>query len=59
MSVSFDAPLALLLLIPALLLTIGLHLGARRRVGSGRRRVAAAATGSREESMHRTGCVGR
>src|SRR4249919_1366176 len=40
MGVSFDAPLALLLLIPALLLTIGLHLGARRRMGSGRRRVA-------------------
>ncbi len=39
MGVSFDAPLALLLLIPALLLTVGLHLGARRRMGSGRRRV--------------------
>ena len=41
MGISFDAPLALLLLIPALLLTIGLHLGARRRMGSGRRRVGA------------------
>ncbi|MFL5717846.1 MAG: VWA domain-containing protein [Chloroflexota bacterium] len=40
MGVSFDAPLALLLLIPALLLTVGLHLGARRRIGSGRRRLA-------------------
>ncbi len=40
MGVSFDAPLALLLLIPALILTVGLHLGARRRMGSGRRRVA-------------------
>jgi uncharacterized membrane protein len=40
MGVSFDAPLALLLLIPAFLVTIGLHLGARRRMGSGRRRVA-------------------
>ncbi|MEP6638434.1 MAG: VWA domain-containing protein, partial [Chloroflexota bacterium] len=40
MRVTFDAPLALLLLIPALLLTVGLHLGARRRMGSGRRRVA-------------------
>ena len=40
MGLSFDAPLALLLLVPALLLTIGLHLGARRRMGSGRRRVA-------------------
>ncbi len=40
MGVSFDAPLALLLLFPALLLTVGLHLGARRRMGSGRRRVA-------------------
>ena len=40
MGISFDAPLALLLLIPALLLTIGLHVGARRRMGSGRRRAA-------------------
>ena len=40
MGISFDAPLALLLLIPALLLTVVLHLGARRRMGSGRRRVA-------------------
>ena len=40
MGVSFDTPLALLLLIPALLLTVGLHLAARRRMGSGRRRVA-------------------
>ncbi len=40
MGVSFDAPLALLLLIPALALTVGLHLGARRRMGSGRRRAA-------------------
>ncbi len=40
MGISFDAPLALLLLIPALLLTVGLHTGARRRMGSGRRRAA-------------------
>ena len=40
MGISFDAPLALLLLIPALVLTIGLYLGARRRMGVGRRRVA-------------------
>src|SRR5689334_13720559 len=40
MGVSFDAPLALLLLIPALGLTFGLYLTARRRVGAGRRRVA-------------------
>ena len=40
MGISFDAPLALLLLIPALLLTIGLHLGSRRRMGSGRRTAA-------------------
>src|SRR5688572_123143 len=40
MCISFDAPRALLLLIPALILTIGLHLGARRRMGSGRRRAA-------------------
>ena len=42
MGVSFDAPLALLLLVPALALTIGLHLAARRRVGAGRRRFALA-----------------
>jgi uncharacterized membrane protein/uncharacterized protein YegL len=40
MGFGFDAPLALLLLVPALVLTIGLHLGARRRMGTGRRRVA-------------------
>jgi uncharacterized membrane protein len=40
MGISFDAPLALLLLIPAMLLTVGLYLTARRRVGTGRRRVA-------------------
>ncbi|HEX2756109.1 MAG TPA: VWA domain-containing protein [Candidatus Limnocylindrales bacterium] len=40
MSVGFDTPQALLLLIPALLLTIGLHLASRRRVGLGRRRLA-------------------
>ena len=40
MGISFDTPLALLLLVPALLLTIGLHVGARRRMGSGRRRAA-------------------
>ena len=40
MGISFDAPLALLLLIPVLALTVGLYLTARRRVGAGRRRVA-------------------
>ncbi len=40
MGVSFEAPLALLLLVPALVLTVGLYLGARRRIGAGRRRVA-------------------
>ena len=40
MGISFDAPLALLLLIPVMALTIGLYLSARRRVGVGRRRVA-------------------
>jgi hypothetical protein len=40
MGISFDAPLALLLLIPAMVVTIGLYLTARRRVGAGRRRVA-------------------
>jgi len=40
MGIAFDAPLALLLLIPALVLTFALYLGARRRTGKGRRRVA-------------------
>jgi uncharacterized membrane protein len=40
MGIAFDAPLALLLLVPALALTFALHLGARRRTGKGRRRVA-------------------
>ena len=40
MGIAFEAPLALLLLIPALLLTGGLYLSARRRVGVGRRRAA-------------------
>ena len=40
MGISFEAPLALLLLIPAMLVTVGLYLTARRRVGAGRRRVA-------------------
>ena len=40
MGIAFDMPVALLLLVPALALTVALHLGARRRVGSGRRRVA-------------------
>ena len=40
MGIAFDAPLWLLLLIPALALTIGLHLAARRRMGAGRRRTA-------------------
>jgi uncharacterized membrane protein/uncharacterized protein YegL len=42
MGLSFDAPLALLLLIPVLAITVGLYLSARRRVGVGRRRVALA-----------------
>ncbi len=40
MGIAFEAPLALALLIPALILTIGLHAGARRRMGTGRRRAA-------------------
>jgi len=40
MGIGFDAPLALLLLIPALALTLGLHVASRRRVGIGRRRLA-------------------
>ena len=45
MGIAFDAPLALLLLVPALGLTIALHLASRRRLGAGRRRVALAASG--------------
>lgn len=40
MGAAFDTPLALLLLVPALGLTIALHLASRRRVGLGRRRLA-------------------
>ena len=40
MGFSFEAPVALLLLIPALALTFALYLSARRRLGAGRRRVA-------------------
>jgi uncharacterized membrane protein len=40
MGIAFDAPLALLLLVPALTLTFALYIGARRRTGRGRRRVA-------------------
>ncbi len=40
MGISFTAPQWLLLLVPALALTIGLHLAARRRMGAGRRRAA-------------------
>jgi uncharacterized membrane protein/Mg-chelatase subunit ChlD len=40
MGFSFEIPLALLLLIPAMVLTIALYLGARRRLGAGRRRLA-------------------
>jgi Ca-activated chloride channel family protein len=40
MGFAFDTPLALLLLIPAIGLTVALYLGARRRVGLGRRRLA-------------------
>jgi uncharacterized membrane protein/Mg-chelatase subunit ChlD len=40
MGISFTESLWLLLLIPALALTVGLHLAARRRMGAGRRRAA-------------------
>ena len=40
MGITFDAPLALLLLVPALVLTFALYGAARRRTGKGRRRVA-------------------
>src|SRR5215204_4386504 len=40
MGIAFEAPLALLLFIPAFLMTLILHLAARRRVGAGRRRFA-------------------
>ena len=42
MGVSFDAPLALLLLPPLLAVVIVLHLSSRRRLGVGRRRAALA-----------------
>jgi uncharacterized membrane protein len=42
MGLAFDAPLALLLLVPTLALTLGLHVASRRRLGAGRRRAALA-----------------
>ena len=42
MGIAFEAPLFLLLFIPAFLITIALHIAARRRVGAGRRRIALA-----------------
>jgi len=40
MGLAFDTPLALLLLVPLLALTVGLHLASRRRLGVGRRQLA-------------------
>ena len=40
MGIAFETPLALLLLVPALAFTLVLYLGARRRIGGGRRRAA-------------------
>jgi uncharacterized membrane protein len=40
MGIAFDTPATLLLLVPALVLTIALHPASRRRVGVGRRRLA-------------------
>ncbi len=40
MGIALDTPLALLLLVPALALTFGLHLASRRHLGARRRRVA-------------------
>lgn len=40
MGIAFETPLALLLLLPVMALTVGLYLSARRRVGVGRRRTA-------------------
>ena len=45
MGVALEAPLALLLLLPAFTLTFGLHLASRRRLGAGRRRLALAVRG--------------
>lgn len=45
MGIALEAPLALLLLVPAFALTLGLHLASRRRLGVGRRRLALAVRG--------------
>ncbi len=42
MGISFDQPVALLLLPPLLAVVLGLHLSSRRRLGAGRRRAALA-----------------
>jgi uncharacterized membrane protein len=40
MGIALDTPVALLLLIPAIAITVGLHLASRRHLGSRRRRIA-------------------
>jgi uncharacterized membrane protein len=40
MGIAFEAPLLLLLFIPAIIITVVLHIAARRRLGAGRRRIA-------------------
>ncbi len=40
MGINLETPLWLLVLVPAFAITIALHLGARRRMGAGRRRLA-------------------
>ncbi len=42
MGITFDAPLALLLLVPLVAIVVALHLTSRRRLGVGRRRAALA-----------------
>ncbi|MBI3749945.1 MAG: hypothetical protein HY262_14035, partial [Chloroflexi bacterium] len=40
MGIALDTPLALLLLVPALVFTYGVHVASRRHLGSRRRQVA-------------------
>ena len=42
MGIAFDTPIALLLFVPVFLVTVVLHMAARRRVGATRRRIALA-----------------
>jgi hypothetical protein len=59
MGFSFETPFALLLLVPALVLTFGLYLGARRRLGAAKAPSAASPAGTRKSQKHEPGGLRR